>query len=67
MGRYLPELLGTFWLVFGDIAGAKKLGFSIKAMISRFCFSACFTWHMQIIALKNAYKNGFSISSRSSR
>ncbi|ENX24267.1 hypothetical protein F893_00858 [Acinetobacter sp. CIP 102136] len=32
MDKYLAELLGTFWLVFGDIAGAKKLGFSIKAI-----------------------------------
>ncbi len=32
MGRYLPELLGNFWLTFGDIAGAKKLGFLIKTL-----------------------------------
>ena len=32
MDKYLAELLGTFWLVFGDIAGAKKLGFLIKTL-----------------------------------
>ena len=31
MDKYLGELLGTFWLVFGDITGAEKLSFSIKA------------------------------------
>lgn len=32
MDKYLAELLGTFWLVFGDICGSRKLGFLIKTL-----------------------------------
>ncbi len=72
MDKYLAELLGTFLHSVWRYCGSKKIRLFNKSPLKSQDFSDTIFLHvshgrMQIIALKNAYKNGFSISSRSSR